>query len=234
MNLDDMLGAAASAIAAMPETDFAVGLGELEAEHRRRLRDDVTGARHAAFLDSFDLEQAAYDLGRRNDEEGNLGEAVRWYRIAARHDHADAALRLGEALDLLADRCARRSGENGYNAQRGELHLITEAAQAYAEAYAAGYPEAADRIDEMLAAFTRRQQPAQEPSRPERPRPCSYVRDFAPGNGVLREDEIQELSSHAAQCISCMEEFVSLIKAAAGAMPTGNVTDPFAVDAAAR
>ncbi|TMQ90555.1 hypothetical protein ETD83_34920 [Actinomadura soli] len=229
MNLDGVLAAAASAIVRMPEDEFAVSLARLQEEFRRQRYDDIACARHAAFVDSLELDRAAYELGRRHDADGNLGEAARWYRIAARSDHADAALCLGRTLDLLADRCA---ATGPYSVQREELHLITEAAQAYAEAYAAGYTEAADRIDEMLAAFTRRQRlPG-----PGRPRPeaepdaasCAHVRDFVPANGVLSDEEIQELSRHAAQCMSCLEDFVDLVRAAASAIPTGAVADPFA------
>ncbi|MGH3387312.1 MAG: hypothetical protein ACRDOO_00360 [Actinomadura sp.] len=231
MNLDDILAEAAAAISRMPEADFAVSLEQLEAEHRRRQGDDIARARHAAFLDSLELEQAAYELGRRHDEEGNLGEAARWYRVAASHDYADAALRLGEVLDLLAGRCARQADVDSNQAQRDELRLITDAAQAYSEAYSAGYTEAADKIDEMLAAVARRQ--ASPPRRTvptetvELTRPCSYVRDFTPENGVLHDKEIQRLSQHAAQCLSCMEEFIILVRAAASATPAGTVTDPF-------
>ncbi|TDD31952.1 hypothetical protein E1287_24495 [Actinomadura sp. KC06] len=227
MNLDAVLAAAASAIARMPEAEFAVGLARLEEEFRRLRFDDIACARHAAFVDSLDLDRAAYELGRRHDADGNLGEAARWYRVAARSDHADAALRLGRTLDLLADRCA---ATGPYSVQREELHLITEAAQAYAEAYAAGYTEAADRIDEMLAAFTRRQRfpdRRQPDSGPDAAR-CAHVRDFVPANGVLTDEEIQELSRHAAQCMSCLEDFVGLVRAAASATPSGAVADPFA------
>jgi hypothetical protein len=231
MNLDDMLAEAAAAISQMPEPDFAVSLEKLEAERRRRQGDDIARARHAAFLDSLELEQAAYELGRRHDGEGNLGEAARWYRVAAKHDYADAALRLGEVLDLLADRCTRQAGSDSYPAQRNELRLITEAAQAYSEAYAAGYTEAADKIDEMLAAVTRRKTSPPHPTTPaetlERERPCSYVRDFTPENGVLHDEEIQRLSQHAAQCLRCMEEFIILVRAAASATPVRAVMDPF-------
>ncbi|WUI01645.1 hypothetical protein OHR68_07465 [Spirillospora sp. NBC_00431] len=232
MNLDGVLAAAASGIARMPEADFAVGLARLEEEFGRRQRDDIARARHASFVDSLALDRAAYALARRHEADGDLGEAARWYRVAARSDHADAALRLGQTLDLLADRCAAADPPG---AQRVELHLITEAAQAYAEAYAAGYPEAADRIDEMLAAFTRRQRS------PDRQRAeseagtgrCAHVRGFAPANGVLSDEEIQGLSRHAAQCLSCLEDFVALVRQAASATPAGTVADPYARPAGA-
>ncbi|TDB74586.1 hypothetical protein E1264_40780 [Actinomadura sp. KC216] len=229
MNLDGVLAAAASAIVRMPEDEFAVSLVRLQEEFRRRQYDDIASARHAAFVDSLELDRGAYELGRRHEIDGDLAEAARWYRVAARSDHADASLRLGRTLDLLAEQCA---ATGPYSAQREELHLITEAARAYAEAYAAGYPEAADRIDEMLAAFTHRQRLPE----PGRPRPedepdvdrCAHVRGFAPANGVLTDEEIQELSRHAAQCMSCLEDFVDLVRAAAAATPTGAVSDPYA------
>jgi hypothetical protein len=228
-HLDRLLADAASAIAAMPEAEFAVGLQELEEAYRRRHRDDLARARYAAFLDSLELERAAYELAERHDREGGLEEAARWYRVAARNDHADAALRLGRTLDLLAGRCAERASGDSYSAQREEFHLVTEAAQAYAEAYAAGHVEAADLIDEMLAAFTRRQRVPVRPADGAEPADgCTYVRDFTPATGVLREEEIQELSRHAAQCLPCLAEFVLLVKAAAAATPVGNVADPFA------
>jgi hypothetical protein len=223
VSLDGMLAAAADAIGRMPEADYAVRLSDIEAEHRRRRCDDLARARQAAFLDSLELERAAYELGRRNDRDGNLGAAARWYGVAAKHDHADAALRLGEVLDLLAERSARRTARDVPAAEREEYRLVTEAATAYAEAYGAGYPEAADKIDEMLGAIARRQHvpPRQAASGggAERRDGCSYVRDFRPENDVLREEEIQRLSRHAAQCMSCLEEFIRLVKAATAEPP---------------
>ncbi|MBO2445780.1 hypothetical protein J4573_01630 [Actinomadura barringtoniae] len=232
VSLDGLLAVAAEAIASMPEADYAVRLSDIEAEHRRRQRDDLARARQAAFFDSLELEQAAYELGRRNDRDGNLGEAARWYGVAAKHDHADAALRLGEVLDLLAERSARRTAQDAPAAEREEYRLVTEAATAYAEAYGAGYPEAADKIDEMLAAVARRRQrPLGPGGRTALPAPgaelsdgCTYVRDFQPQNDVLREEEIQLLSRHAAQCMSCLEEFIGLVKAAT-ADPAASMID---------
>ena len=212
MSLDAALTAAASAIAGMPEAEFAVGLAELDAEFRRRQCDAITRARHASFVESLELDRAAYGLGRRHEADGDLAEAARWYRIAAGGDHADAALRLGRTLDRLA-------GSYG----REELHLVTEAAQAYAEAYAAGYPEAADRIDEMLAGFACGRRLAPQP-----PTGCTHVRDLAPVNEVLSDERIRELSRHAARCITCLAEFVALLRSASAAVPSGTVTDPFA------
>lgn len=234
MDLDAALAATADSIARMPEEVRTAGLDELRAELLRRKRDDIAWAKHMAFVDSLELEQAAYELGRRHDESGDLGGAARWYRVAAKNDYADAALRLGMVLDLLADRCAGYEEHDAPDTRHQELHLVTEAAHAYAEAYAAGYVEAADKVDEMLAAFTRRQdRPPREPA-PARPassgHDCSYVRDFTPESGVLSENEIQELSRYSAQCLTCMKEFVTLIRAAASALPTGNVTDPCAAE----
>lgn len=51
-------------------------------------------------------------------------------------------------------------------------------------------------------------------------RQCSFVRDFAPDGEVLREEEIQRLSRHAAQCLQCMEHFIALV----GDTATGSST----------
>jgi hypothetical protein len=62
---------------------------------------------------------------------------------------------------------------------------------------------------------------------------CAHVRDLcaealddAASCGVLGEDEIQQLSRHTAHCLTCMEEFIGLIKATASASPSGTVIDP--------
>jgi hypothetical protein len=250
--LDDLLAAVAGAPQGS-EAELAAGLASLEAEHRRRQDDDLERARHAAFLDSLELEQAAYELGQRHEKEGNLRAAARWFQVAARGDHGDAALRLGEALDLLADRCARKQrcdhraagredcrgesredcredcrGEKGeredYGAEREQQHLIQEAAQAYAEAFAAGYTEAADKIDDMLAVYSRRKATVvSDPAPVERPAECRYVRDFTAEGQVLTEDEIRKLSRHAARCLPCMQEFIKQVTAVAAAVPTGHV-----------
>lgn len=205
--LDAVLAAEA---AAMGDGEFAVGLAEVEEEFRRRQRDDIARARHASFVESLELDRAAYELACRHEADGELGEAVRWYRIAAGNDHADAALRLGRTLDRLA----RARG-------RAELHLVTEAAQAYAESYAAGYPEAADRIDEMLAGYAcGRESPPQAMA-------CHRVHDLAAVDGVLSEERIRELSRHAARCVPCLAEFVALLKSASAALPSGGVVDPY-------
>lgn len=205
VGLDGVLADAASAIAAMPEEEFPVRLGEVEAEFRRRQRDDIARARHASFVASLDLDRAAYELARRHEADGDLREAARWYRIAAGNDHADAALRLGRTLDRLAG-----------SGTRGDLPLVAEAAQAYAEAYAAGHPEAADRIDEMLAGF-----------RPRAGARCGRVRDVR-ADQVLSEAQIRELSRHAARCTTCLAEFAGLLNSVSAALPSGPVTDPFA------
>ncbi len=52
---------------------------------------------------------------------------------------------------------------------------------------------------------------ADEETSPE-PERCSFIRDFAPDGEVLREEEIQRLSRHAAQCLQCMEHFIALVR----------------------
>jgi hypothetical protein len=241
MNLDDMMNAAAASIGAMPETELAIGLEQLEADYQACQLDDVARARRAALLDSLDLEQAAYELGQQYDQVGNLRKAAHWYRVAANGDHGDAALRLAITLDLLADRCANAVETGACHEQREEHDLIQAAAMAYVEAYAAGYSEAVDKLDDMLASFSRRQS-AQAPANgqnhtdtpaataPERNEPCSYVRDCAPTHGVLRDEVIRQLSEHAARCLTCLRDFTTLAQEAAAGAATGTITNPYGHD----
>ncbi|RFU43609.1 hypothetical protein DZF91_00260 [Actinomadura logoneensis] len=230
MSLDELFAEAAREVGRIPDVEHAVSLDRVRRECARRSWDDIERARHAAFLDSLDLEQAAYELGRRCDQAGDLGEAARWYRVAARQDHGDAALRLGEVLGMLAERASRRAdGEPSAaartRARRDALHLVTEAAQAFAEAYAAGYPEAAELVEELLDLVDRGRPPSQDRGEVPAGRGCP---DFPRWHGVLSEAEIQRLSSHAAQCVTCMKEFIARMRSAAATVPSGALPDPFA------
>jgi hypothetical protein len=82
--------------------------------------------------------------------------------------------------------------------------------------------EAADRLDETLKAEPSRATGEQE----DGPPPCPYVRDIARANGVYPEGEIRRLSRHTAHCLTCMEEFVGLVSAAASATPSGATIVP--------
>jgi tetratricopeptide (TPR) repeat protein len=218
MTLDDLLAAYASQIPRTPRAELVAGLAALEEEYERRRHDDLARARAAAFLESLDMEEAAYDLGRRHAAEGNLEEAVRWYGKAARSDHGDAALRLGEVLEVLAER-ARAEPSASYSRRREELYLIREAAHAYAEAYAAGYLEAADKVDRMLADLHSRERTPETAGVAEPA--CAFMDDFDGEAGDLTEAAIQTISHHAAHCLTCMEEFVKLIVATATASQIG-------------
>jgi TPR repeat protein len=144
MSIDDKLAAAAVSIASMPDAGLRAHLDDLEAEHRRR--SGLAGARQSAALESIDLDWAAYQLGCKYDDEGNLDAAARWYRMAAANDFADAALRLGCVLDMLASQRTAGAGPGYGGSEREALVLVSEAARWYAEAYAAGHPEAAERL----------------------------------------------------------------------------------------
>jgi hypothetical protein len=228
MNVDAMLSRAAASIGRMPAHELAAGLEHLEAEHRRRMNDDLARARYEALIDSLDLEPAAHELAQQYEQQGNLQAAAHWYRVAARGDHADAALRLGVTLDLLADRACRQADPNSYSNRRDELFLIREAAQAYSEAYAAGYTEAADKMDDMFAAFVRRQARTVDPTRGETPakpeEECTYVRDSSSPDDVLRDTDIIRLSQHAAHCVPCLKVLIAQAVEAASAVPTGIVS----------
>jgi hypothetical protein len=148
VTVDDKLAAAAATITRMPAARITGRLEELEAEHRRR--GSLAGARDSAEVDSLDLDWAAYQLALHHERAGDLAAASRWYKMAAANDFADAALRLGCVLDTLAGQRAASPHAGYYTTQRDELSLVSQAARWYAEAYGAGHPEAAERLDLMI------------------------------------------------------------------------------------
>ncbi|WP_131732453.1 hypothetical protein [Actinomadura formosensis] len=54
---------------------------------------------------------------------------------------------------------------------------------------------------------------------------CTHVRETVPADGVLSDTQIQESSRHAAQCITCLAEFVALLRTAAAGLPPGAFRD---------
>ncbi|HEU5416632.1 MAG TPA: hypothetical protein VFV41_02990 [Streptosporangiaceae bacterium] len=193
MSVDDQLAAAAAAIAAMPEAAIAGRLAALEAEHRGR--SALASAQLRATLDCLELDWAAYELARQHDEAGRPDEAARWYRLAAANDFADAPVRLGRVLEMLAERAA---GD-----RRAELALVSEAARWYVEAYGAGHPEAAERLDGMIGDRAgRRRPPAEPPAAGE----CCERGGLA---AVLEGSDLLTATEHFRRCTACQREFVS-------------------------
>jgi hypothetical protein len=233
MNPDDMLSAAAASIGVVPAGSLTAGLQALEAEYQRRMGDDIARARDEALIDSLELEPAAYELAQQHEQQGNFRAAARWYGVAARGDHADAALRLGEILDLLAVRASRREGPSSYSDQRDELFLIKEAAQAYSEAYAAGHPEAGEKLDDMFAALEQRRARKVDGSQnasARSDRECTYVRNYSSAQSVLLDADITRLSHHAARCVPCLKALIARTIKDASAVPTGTVSFPNETD----
>jgi hypothetical protein len=141
------LRAAAATIGDMPAADVERRLRQLK--DRRRARTSLAELAHLAEQDLAELEQAAYQLARRCDDEGDLAAAARWYRVAAANDFADASLELAKVLDRLA--VGQRNHPNAPGSERTELDLVSDAARWYGAAYAAGHPEAADLLDDLIA-----------------------------------------------------------------------------------
>jgi TPR repeat protein len=85
----------------------------------------------------------AYGLGRLCAAEGDIEEAVRWFRRAAQTGCPEAALPLGELLGRLADehRAERRDS--------AEL-LLAEATRWLCEARSSAVPDAIERVTDML------------------------------------------------------------------------------------
>ncbi|MFI0409515.1 tol-pal system YbgF family protein [Actinomadura sp. 3N508] len=83
----------------------------------------------------------AFGLGETYEREGDLEQAAGWYRRAAESGRADAALRLGAVLGLLADAdTAAGSAED----------LLAEATRWLSGAQDATTPDAIELITDML------------------------------------------------------------------------------------
>lgn len=205
MSIDDQLAAAAASITSMPDAILRVRLDDLDAEQRHRSR--LAGARHSAAMESTDLDQAAYQLGCHYDDQGDLEAAARWYRMAAASDFADAALRLGCVLDMLASQHTAAAGPGYSRSEREALVLVSEAARWYAEAFAAGHPEAAGRLDGMIS----RHDP-EHPIPPAPPQAASTAAGNCPEGGldaIINGSDLITAMTHIRHCTACVREFLS-------------------------
>lgn len=131
MNLDDRLRDAANALimACTNDSDIQHGAQLLD-EYRR---SDAADSRSLWDLDvaspdrlSPEVIEALYDEGVAREQHGDLQHAAACFEGAARHDFADAALRLGVVLE--------------------RQRVYTEARHWYCVALAAGFREAADLV----------------------------------------------------------------------------------------
>jgi hypothetical protein len=213
VSIDDKLATAATSIGSMPEDSVTEHLGQLEAAHRRR--DSLAAARHQSEVDSLDLDWAAYQLACQHDDAGDLAAAARCYRMAAANDFADAALRLGTVLEMLADQRAASTEPGYYASQREQLALVSDAARWYAEAYAAGHPEAAERLDGMISRHDTRNPHARDQVMkapglaPERCQQGGL-------DTVLNGSDLTTATTHFRHCTACQYEFLDL----GGLLPT--------------
>ena len=204
MSIDDTLAAAAASIGLMPDTAVTQRLEQLEAAYRHR--SSLASARHRAEVDSLDLDWAAYQLGCQHDDAGDLAAAARYYRMAAANDFADAAFRLGTALEMLADQRAG-SPEPAYcTSQREELTLVSDAARWYAEAYAAGHPGAAERLDGMISRHDPRHPPAADPAPAAGPAPEPCEQGGL--DTAVIGSTLTTATTHIRHCTACQREFV--------------------------
>ncbi len=207
MITEDALRAAASTIDTTSPAELHRRFSALE--RARRSRTQVDALRQQAELDSLELDRPAYDAASQAAAEGDLPKAVRWYRVAAVNDFADAPLRLAMVLDSLAERYLSQPG--GRTATREEMDIVAEAICWYATAYAAGDIEAGDRIEDLVARhdFTEaRTAPvlAAVSSETERsPQLCTM-------GGLIKVTGLQltEASSHVGTCRPCIDELIRL------------------------
>jgi hypothetical protein len=208
VSLSGKLTAAAASIALMADDEITQRLDQLETAHRGR--SALERARHRAELDSLDLDWAAYQLASRYDDADELTAAAHWYRTAAANDFADAALRLGTVLDVLASRCASVTGSepSRYTCEREELALVSDAARWYAEAYAAGHPEAAGRLDGMISRHDTRCPRAAVPAKPAEPGEQRCERGGL--SAVVSDCDLTAAAAHFLHCTPCQNEFLRL------------------------
>ncbi|HUD38440.1 MAG TPA: hypothetical protein VMR14_16170 [Streptosporangiaceae bacterium] len=204
MITENELRAAAATIGDMPAADVERRLRQLK--DRRRACTSLAELAHLAEQDLAELEQAAYHLARRCDDEGDLAAAARWYRVAAANDFADASLELAKVLDRLA------AGQRNYPAAPGsdrtELDLVSDAARWYGAAYAAGHPESADLLDDLIARHDpRRARESRAPAGHLQPRPC----DPCPLGGLteVMRCQLTVASAHVGTCRSCQQELLA-------------------------
>jgi len=214
VSLSGKLTAAAASIALMPDDQITQRLEQLQDTHDRW--SALERARHRTDLDSLDLDWAAYQLASRYHDAGDLTAAARWYKMAAANDFADAALRLGAVLEVLAERCATVTGTapGRYSSEREELALVSDAARWYAEAYAAGHPEAAGRLDGMISRHDTRHPRAVVPG--EAPGPGDQQCERGGLSAVVSDCDLTAAGAHFLHCTPCQNEFLCL----GGLLPT--------------
>ena len=152
MITEDDLYAAAETIDEASDIDLSRRFSAMRAARKARTWRDI--CRLQAEIDSFTLNEAAYQLGRQACHAGDLDSAARWYQHAALDDFADSQLMLAKVLDSLTRQCLeglefstpqRRSQEG--------LHLISKAVRWYTSAYASGELETAELIDNLIQCY---------------------------------------------------------------------------------
>lgn len=173
----------------------------------RRSRGPLAEVRQQAELDIAELEQAAYLLARRYHDDGDLTAAARWYRVAAANDYADACLELAKVLGQLAG--LSLDAPPSHLSGREELDLVSQAARWYGAAYAAGYPESAELLDELITRH--------DPGRERGDRHGAGERAAAPaasggcpigGLAVVMHCQLTTATAHVGSCQSCLAELL--------------------------
>jgi hypothetical protein len=199
------LRAAAAQIGSMPDSDLDRSLSQFK--QLLSSRSALAALRQQTELDSAELDQAAYQLARQHQEDGDLEAAVRWYRVAAMSDYADAALQLGRVLDYLAESQLGRPASRV--STREEMDLVSEAARWYAAAYAAGHSEAAEYLDTLIARHDaeRSRVICQDPADPDETGPASSACSLG-GLEQVMESELTAATSHFQGCQACQRELL--------------------------
>lgn len=207
----EQLRSAGSTIGDMPVHEIDRRLGLLRQE--RRSRGQLAELRHQAELDIAELEQAAYLLARRYHDDGDLAAAARWYRVAAANDYADSCLELAKVLGQLAGR--HLDGPASQLSGHQEMDLVSQASRWYGAAYAAGYPESAELLDDLITRHDPGRTRGEQPDQAGRPGPAGPAGSEPAGGGcpigglaVVMHCQLTTATAHIGTCQSCLAELL--------------------------
>jgi TPR repeat protein len=108
-------------------------------------RTPLPWSRHVNALRPHSDTGAAYELGLWCEREGDLEQAVRWFRRPAEAGHPAAALRLSDVLGRLAD---GRGARQGVKTKQSPDMLVAEATR-WLSVVKTG-PDAIELVTDML------------------------------------------------------------------------------------
>ncbi len=193
----EVLRAAARTIGQVPEADIESKFAQLQEARKARTEREII--RQQAETDSLELDEAAYLVGLKHEESGDLRAAERWYRAAAVNDFPGASLRLASVLNALAAEHHARAET------QAEEALIEEAHEWGAMAFGAG-EDGASELNEELNARLDPDRPTAQPAAPASPSDPAATQCALGGlrkAALLDQDKMTE---HLDSCGPCQAE----------------------------